>query len=444
MISSPDRIPSRPRVLTLCDATNRSHRLPPIGYTERMTDADLPLRPATPDDFPKASALMFGLFHRAVDKEAQDLDRRAWEADRALVVTDGEEVVGHTVALTRDLSVPGGVVPAAHVTGVGVAPTHRRRGLLTRLMHRQLRDVRGAGREPLAVLWASETPIYPRFGYGLASTRLELTIDNREVRMPTATAVPRLRAGTPADLLPELTKVYDTLRPDRPGWSSRDETGWAVVIADLAFYREGATERRAVVHESEGGVDGYALWRSKSGWNQAGPNAEVHVTEIAAADEVAYAALWRFLLGIDLARRVTYGFAAVDDPLLHLASDPRQLNTHFSDGLWVRVVDLPAALAARRYASEVDLVLEVIDPLFEENSGRWRLVGGPGGATCERTTAPADLACDIVEVGAAYLGGTSLAALARAGRVRELRPGTLHPASTAFGWHRLPAAPEVF
>lgn len=409
-----------------------------------MTDAELPLRPANPDDFPKASALLFGLFHRAIDQEVQDLDRRVWQADRTLVVTDDDDVVAHTFAAARDLTVPGAVLPAAHITGVGVAPTHRRRGLLTRLMRRQLRDLHDAGREPLAVLWASEARIYPRFGYGLASTRLELTVDNREVRLPEATAAGRLRAGSPTELQAELTKVYDTLRPERPGWSSRDDGWWAQVLADLPSSREGATERRVVLHEGEGGVDGYALWRSKAGWSAAGPNSEVHVTEIAAADPVAYAALWRFLLGIDLARTVTYGFAAVDDPLLYLASDPRQLNTHFADGLWARVVDLPAALAARRYACAVDVVLEVSDPILPENAGRWRVAAGPDGATCERTTAAADLACDITDVGAAYLGGTSLAALAAAGRVRELRPGTLNVASTAFGWHRMPTAPEVF
>jgi predicted acetyltransferase len=409
-----------------------------------MTHAELPLRAATPDDFQKASVLLFGLFHRAVDQEVQDLDRRIWEADRSLVVTEGDEVVAHTSSAGRELTVPGAVLPAAHVTGVGVAPTHRRRGLLTRLMARQLRDLLDAGREPLAVLWASEARIYPRFGYGLASTHLELTIDNREVRLPAATTAGRLRTGSPTDLYPELTKLYDTLRPERPGWSSRNEDWWAQVLADFPSSREGATERRLVLHEGDGGVDGYALWRSKRDWTVTGPNAEVHVSEIAAANPEAYAALWRFLLGIDLARRVTYGFAAVDDPLLYLASDPRQLNTHFSDGLWARLVDLPAALGARRYASDLDVVFEVSDPILPENAGRWRVAGGPGGATCERTTAEPDLACDIADLGAAYLGGSSLAALAAAGRVRELRPGALHPASTAFGWYRLPSAPEVF
>ncbi|MFC0530855.1 GNAT family N-acetyltransferase [Phytohabitans kaempferiae] len=409
-----------------------------------MTDADLPLRQATPDDFAKVSALLFGLFHRAFDPATHDVERRVWEPERALVVTDGDDIVGHAVAMTRDLTVPGAVLAAAHVTGVGVAPTHRRRGLLTRLMRRQFQDVRDAGREPIAVLWASEGRIYPRFGYGFASARLELTIDAREVGLPAATAAHQLRAGTPADLLAEMTKVYDTLRPDRPGWSSRDEDWWAQVLADPPAQRRDATELRAVVHEGEGGLDGYALWRSKSGWSATGPDAEVHVTEVAAADPVAYAALWRFLLGIDLARRVRYSFAALDEPLLHLVNEPQRLGTHYSDGLWVRLVDLPGALSARRYASPVDVVFEVSDPILPENSGRWRLVGGTDRAACERTSAEPDLACGAVDLGAAYLGGTSLAALATAGRVRELRPGSLLPASTAFGWHRLPVAPEVF
>lgn len=409
-----------------------------------MTDAELPLRTATPDDFPKASALLFSLFHRAFEQEMQDLERRVWQADRTLVVTDENDVVAHTFAAARDLTVPGAVLPAAHITSVGVAPTHRRRGLLTRMMRRQLRDLYDAGQESLAVLWASEARIYPRFGYGLASNRLELTIDNREVKIPESAAGGRLRAGSPADLQPELVKVYDMLRPERPGWSSRDDDWWAQVLADTPSAREGFTERRVVVHEGEGGVDGYALWRSKSDWGAAGPKAEVYVSEIAAADPTGYAALWRFLLGIDLVRTIRYGFAAVDDPLLYLANDARQLNTHFADGLWVRLLNVPAALAARRYATAVDVVFEVSDPLLPENAGRWRLAAGPDGATCERTTAAADLACDIADLGGAYLGGTALAALAAAGRVRELRPGALHAASTAFGWHRLPTAPEIF
>lgn len=413
-----------------------------MDYTERMSEIELPMRVGTPDDWDTISSLLFAAFHSTHDQEASDLDRAIWEPERALVTTDGDTIVGHAAAFTRDMAVPGNVVPAAHVTMVGVAPTHRRRGLLNRMMRQQLRDVT----EPIAVLWASESRIYGRFGYGLAAYRLEMAVESAEVRLPAATSPARLRAGTPAALRPELVKVYDQVRADRPGWSSRPESTWAYVLGDTAWHRGGNTELRAVVHEGIGGVDGYALWRTRGSWTgNSNPNGEVHVREVAAANLDAYLALWRFLFGIDLTRSVHYGHAAVDEPLLHLASDPRRLNTRFSDSLWVRVVDIGGALAARRYVAPVDVVFEVTDELLPENAGRWRLTATPDRpATCTRTEDPADLACDIRDLGAAYLGGTTLTALAAAGHVRELTAGALASASVAFGWHRAPVSPEVF
>jgi predicted acetyltransferase len=170
----------------------------------------------------------------------------------------------------------------------------------------------------------------------------------------------------------------------------------------------------------------------------------VQVREVVAADPAAYAALWRFLLGIDLARTARASFLSVDEPLQHLVDEPRRLGLRVSDGLWIRIVDLPGALAARRYAADVDVVLEVTDPLLPANTGRWRLTGGPGGATCTPTTDPADLACTVLELGTVYLGATTPATLAAAGRVRELTAGSLSRASAAFGWHRLPNPTEVF
>jgi predicted acetyltransferase len=407
-----------------------------------MTGTELPIRVGTPDDWSTISNLLFAAFHSTMDQEASDLDGAIWEPERALVATDGDTIVGHAAAFTRDLSVPGNVLPAAHVTMVAVAPTHRRRGLLNRMMRQQLRDVT----EPIAVLWASESRIYSRFGYGLAAHRLEMDIESAEVQLPAATSPAKLRAGTPAALQPELAKVYDQVRADRPGWSSRGEATWAYVLGDTAWHRAGNTELRAVVHEGIGGIDGYALWRTRGSWTGgSNPNGEVQVREVAAANLDAYLALWRFLFGIDLTRTVHYGFAAVDEPLLHLASDPRRLNSRYSDSLWVRVVDVGAALAARRYIAPVDVVFEVSDALLPENAGRWRLTATPDrAATCTRTEDPADLACDVRDLGAAYLGGPTLSALAAAGRVRELTPGALATASLAFGWHRAPASPEVF
>jgi predicted acetyltransferase len=407
-------------------------------HTTRDDPSQLAIRPGTADDWPAVAHLMAILFH------SQPEDEISWgevfEPDRSLLVEDGGTLVGHASAFTRDLTVPGATVPAAHVTLVGVASTHRRRGLLTRLMHRQLAEVI----EPIAVLWASESAIYPRFGYGMASQRVTFKIDNREVRLPEPVSPGRLRSVPVAEARPALRELYEAVRPERPGWSSRDERWWNRVLADPPDRRAGASELRVTLHDGPAGSDGYALWRTKGEWGPGGPEGEVRVTEVVTTDPDAERALWGFLLSIDLTRSVTRWLGGLDDPLLYLASDPRRLGTGLGDGLFVRIVDLPAALSARRYAAPVDVVLEVADPLLPGNAGRWRLVGDSEKATCTRTEQAADLACGIAELGAAYLGGIRLAALGAAGRVRELRPETLAPTSTALGWHRAPAGPEIF
>ena len=412
-----------------------------------MEPQDLRIRVGAADDWAQISRLLGLVFHSTSEEETREVEQSVFEPERSLVTTDGELIVGHAAAYTRDLTVPGAIVPAAHVTLVGVAPTHRRRGLLSRMMRRQLEEVAAAGREPVAVLWASETGIYPRFGYGMAAQRLHMDIMTREVALTAAPPVDgagRLRMVEPAEAIGEFSTVYERLRADRPGWSSRDGRWWRFVLSDLPSQRGGGSALRGVVHETPDGPAGYALWRTEDAWDHHGPRGVVQVREVVAADPVAYAALWRFLLSIDLTRSASAGFLALDEPLQHLVNEPRRLGAKVRDALWVRIVDLPAALAARRYAAEVDVVLDVTDVHLTANSGRWRLTGGPSGAACVRTTDDADLACTALELGAAYLGGTTLSALAAAGRVRELTPGALHRASAAFGWHRLPNPTEVF
>jgi predicted acetyltransferase len=411
---------------------------------------DFAIHQGTIDDWPAISRLMQTVFLDTFDDDYDQVERAIFEPDRSLVVREGEQVVAHAVALTRNLTVPGGTVPAAHVSMVGVASTHRRRGLLTRLMHRQLAEVRGRVgppggiAEPVAVLWASEGQIYPRFGYGLATRRVSFMIETREVRLPAPAEPGRLRTVPVAAARPDLVRVYESVRPDRPGWSDRDQRWWSYRLADPASRRRGTTELRVTLHEGSGGVDGYALWRARSEWGPGGPNGEVNVDEVVATDPDAYLGLWRFLLSIDLTRRARLWSAGPDEPLLHLADAPRRLGAGFADGLYVRIVDLPAALAARRYAAPVDVVIDVTDPLLPANAGRWRLTGNDQKASCTRTDDAADLACGIGELSAAYLGGTSLAALGTAGRVTQLRPEALAPAAIAFGWHRAPAGLEIF
>lgn len=417
-----------------------------------MTSDELPIRVATDDDFRTIGRLLSTAFNdsSAEDEEADRVEHGIFEPDRSLVVTDDDQIVGHAASFTRDMTVPGAVLPAAHVTMVGVIPTYTRRGLLRRMMTRQLRDVRELG-EPFAVLWASEGRIYQRFGYGLAAPKLGFEIDSREVKLPEPAEVLGAAAG-PSKLRgielsaaqPELAKVHDQLRIDRPGWSSRDDRWWAYVLLDTPNRRDGGTPRRVLLHEGRSGVDGYALWRGKSSWDDSGPRGDVIVREVAATTLTGYLAMWRFLLSVDLTRTTRYWMGSVDEPLLYLANEPRRLGARFGDGLWVRLVDVGLALAGRRYQAPVDVVFEITDALLPENAGRWRLTAGPDGATCERTTAPADLACDVSALAAAYLGGPTLGALSTAGRITELRRGTLAPASAAFGWHRAPSGPEIF
>jgi predicted acetyltransferase len=405
------------------------------------------MRTATADDWPAITDLLAGAFADDFPEEERDRDRIVFEPERTLVMLDGDQFVGNAAAYTRDLTVPGeAAVAAGHVTLIGVRPTYRRRRILTRLVEQQLRDIRAAG-EPLAVLWASEGRIYQRYGYGMASTKLLLSMDRREVRLlqpPAAAGEGRLRDAALADVRKELAQVYERMRLHRPGWSTRDERWWEYLTTEPASVRRGATEAQALLYEGPDGCEGYAVWRTKANWTNTGPAGEAQVRELVAASVPAYLALWQFLLTVDLTRTVRYWCAATDEPLLHLVNEPRHLGGLYGDGLWVRLVDLPAALTARRYAAPVDVVFEVADGLLPENAGRWRLRGSAEGATCTRTDDPADLVCGIAELSAAYLGGTSLAQLADGGRVRAATPGSLRSASTAFGWHRAPSALEIF
>ncbi|GAB1690002.1 GNAT family N-acetyltransferase [Krasilnikovia sp. M28-CT-15] len=321
-----------------------------------MDSSEIQLRTGGADDWAAIADMVGQAFHQPHDQAMRDIEGAVFEPERALVADDAGVVVGHAAAYTRELTVPGAVIPAAHVTQVGVAPTHRRRGLLTRMMRRQLGEIAAAGREAVAVLWASEGKIYPRFGYGLASQHLHLDVMTREIRLTDPAPAPpgeatRLRLVQPGEAVADLAKVYEQLRPERPGWSSRDDRWWQYVLADAESLRRGATALHGVVHDTPGGPTGYALWRGVPHWDRHGPDGEVRIREVAAT----YATLWRFLLSIDLTRNATAEFRPLDEPLQHLVDEPRRLGTRISDGLWIRLVDLPRALAARRYATDVDV-----------------------------------------------------------------------------------------
>ncbi|MFF9123272.1 GNAT family N-acetyltransferase [Streptomyces sp. NPDC014889] len=379
-----------------------------------------------------------------------DEEREVWNAltelDRSLGVWDGDTCVGTAGAFSFRITVPGGdLLPAAGVTMVSVAATHRRRGVLTSMMRRQLDDVRSWG-EPLAVLTASEPPIYGRFGYGAATFQLaaEIDTDRAGLTVPACTDDVRLRFAAPADVLDDCEAVYARLVPGRPGMLAR-QPGWErVALLDPESAREGASPLQCVVAERAGEVTGYARYRVKPGWGAGGPEGTVQLSDLAALDPASDAALWRFLFGIDLTSTLVVRGQPVDDAWQYLVSDIRRCRPRLKDSLYVRLVDVGAALAARTYQTPVDVVLEVADDFCPWNAGRWRLTGDAKGASCERTTDAAELSLSVRELGAAYLGGVPLAGLAAAGRVRELRPGALATASVAFGSAVAPWLPHGF
>ncbi|HEX5569566.1 MAG TPA: GNAT family N-acetyltransferase [Streptomyces sp.] len=410
-----------------------------------MTSTDLRvLRREQWDAWYENFELAFGGVPEPAEKRA--LWRELTELDRSVAAWDGGQLVGTAGAFSFRLSVPGGsLVPMAAVTMVSVAPTHRRRGILRAMMRRQLDGVRAAG-EPLAALTVSEPAIYGRFGYGVATHQMYAEIDTARVRLevPAGTDAIRLRHTDPKAVVKECETLYAQRVNARPGMLERPP-GWErLPVLDPEGDRNGLSPLRCVLAETGGGLRGYARYAVRPGWDLAGPRGTVVLRDLEALDPVAYAALWRFLFEIDLTSVVRAGDRPVDDPWLHMVSDVRRCGVRLRDALHLRPVEVGAALEARTYAAPVDVVLEVDDAFCPWNSGRWRLTGDTGGARCVRTDDDAELVLGTRELGAAYLGGTSLAALAGAGRVREVRPGALGEAATAFASSVAPWLPYGF
>ncbi|KES05701.1 hypothetical protein BU52_18000 [Streptomyces toyocaensis] len=394
------------------------------------------LRVLRPDEWDTSYANLVRAFGGPPEAdEERELWRELTEFGRFLAAWDGDACVGSAGAFSFRLTVPGGAsVPAAGVTMVSVAATHRRRGVLTSMMRRQLDDVRSWG-EPLAVLTASEPAIYGRFGYGAATFQTNAEIDTRRagLSVPAGTDDVGLRYADPADALDACEAVYAQLVPGRPGMLARGP-GWERLgLLDPESERGGASPLQCVLAERGGETVGYARFRVKPSWGPGGPDGEVILSALEALDPAAGAALWRFLFDIDLTSTLVARGRPVDDGWQYLVSDIRRCRPALRDALYVRLVDVGAALDARTYQAPVDVVLDVEDAFCPWNTGRWRLTGDVKGASCERTQDAADLALSVRELGAAYLGGVGLSALAAAGRVRELRRGALAEASLAFG-----------
>jgi predicted acetyltransferase len=365
-------------------------------------------------------------------------------ARSTLARIDGVDV-GTAAVMDLQLTVPGGAqVQMDGVTVVVVSPVARRRGVLRAMMGRLLADARERGAVVMG-LGATESSIYRRFGYGVASYagRAEIETAHAAFRNP-FTDPGRLRAVAVEDALPIWMDV-DSRQTQRVGGITRPAAIWRrlLMTPDPEATEKGIVQ--VVVHEdSQGIVDGFANYRQEIRWRDDLADGIVHVLQFSALDCSAHVALWQHLLQLDLCEHLETDRYWLDDPLQHLLRDPRRLRVVPNDDLHLRVVDVVAMLQARRYSREDTLVIEVRDDTCPDIAGRYRLEGGIGGATASRTDAEADIVVDAPSLGSIMLGDVSVAALFAAGMVGEVTPGAVRRASAMFAWQPRPWLTYMF
>lgn len=369
---------------------------------------------------------------------------RVLQPERTIAAFDGESMIGTAADWEFMFTIPGGKVPAAGVSLVGVLPSHRRRGVLTRMMREQLQRVHERG-EPIAVLWASEGNIYQRYGYGTATmySKIDLDRDRAQFRNPSP-AVGQMRILDADKTVDVLADVYDRVCDVTPGMFERSRAWWeASTLHDSEDERDGGGPLFRAVWEHDGRAEAYALYRLHQEWDTM-PIGHVLVKEAIGTSPLATREIWRFLIGIDLVARIKAIAQPAVHPLLLMLAEPRRLRARLSDALMVRIIDVKAALEARSYASDGTIAFDLSDPQFDHNQGRWQLRVESSKAAVERTTADPDVVLTVADLACVFLGGFTFRQLRYGGSVEELRPGALWEADSLFRTETEPWCPEIF
>lgn len=391
--------------------------------------ATLDLRPVTEEEWPdfvRAIARNFG------EEASEDMVRRfrvVAELDRFFGAFEPDGgVAGNGGAFSFDISLPGGrEAPCAGVTIIGVRSDWRRRGLLNRMMRTLLDQARDRG-EPFAGLWASESAIYGRYGFGVAAEHLRIAA-------PTVTSSLRRPADTSDivlvgadDARQAAPAVYAAHRERRPGMMAKRDRVWDYWFGhDDEDQRRGASRRYHALLPDRG----YAVYRIKPDWNGYASGV-LNVEEIVANDPDALVALWRFLLDVDLVETVRAPRRPADDVLPALFVQHDRLDVRRDEPHWLRLLDVPIALEARGYPVDDALVLDVHDGFEPRNAGRWRLETSDGRGACDAAEAEPDLRLDVGELASIFLGGVRTTTLVRAGLVEEVTPEAARRADRLF------------
>ena len=412
-----------------------------------MTDDTIRLRQPTADELRAYVQPTSAAFAEPFTDRELESERNLWELDRLIGAVDGEAWVGTGGAYSFGLTVPGGgEVGAAGITLIGVSPSHRRRGILRQMMRWLLDQARDRG-EPVAVLWASESAIYQRFGFGMGT--LQSTFDIERSRIAFARPAPahgRMRFVDAEEAVRLFPPIYDAVRVRTPGALTRSDAKWRFDQLDdhTSMQATHGMKFRAVL-EVEGDARGYVIYRAKSDWSEMGPNNTLLVLEVVGLDPAAERAVWEWLAGIDLVGHIKGWRGPVPHPLMLQLTEPRRLGVTVREGLWLRLIDLRTALEARSYAGVGALTFEVTDGFCPWNAGRWRLdVSDDGRATVSASDADPELTLDTADLATAYLGTFTFADLARAGRVGECRPGAVAEADRFFASAVAPWSSTMF
>jgi predicted acetyltransferase len=404
----------------------------------------LEIRVPTEEEIDRWFSVIGASFSDELKEEDKEHDKRMLPPDRRLVAYEGGAMIGTAADVPLTLTIPGGELPASGLTMVGVLPSHRRRGALTGLMRRHLDAARERG-EALSILWASEPPIYGRYGYGVATMRAWIEADRDRVAFrgsPEPAGHVRMVDASEAEQV--LPRLYERVRKETPGMFVRTPEWWREYkFPDPEHRRRGGGPRFIALLELDGQPEAYAMYRVHEKWPEGFPASLLRVQETVATSPLASREIWRFLFGVDLVARVEAEWLPVDHALLLLVTDPRRLRPRLSDGLWLRILDLERALGARSYAAEGSVGLELHDSFVGDNGGVWTLEAGPGGAEVRRG-GEAELRLDIGDLASAYLGGHSFGRLAAAGLVDELAEGAVDRADALFRTRNAPWCPEVF
>jgi predicted acetyltransferase len=366
------------------------------------------------------------------------------DIDRVIYIEDGDDVVAGAGAYTFRSSVPGGLLPTGGVTLVGVKPSHRRRGLLRAMMRQQLDDIRQRG-EPIATLWASEGAIYGRFGYGLASVQAWVDVERDKVRFVDDPGPSGRVRMLPLEVAQDsVAAVYERVQARTPGMFERTDAWWQWrLLRDPKEWRDGASQKFVALWEDGSGAPrGYAIYRIETGWSHAGPTGSVQMQELIADEVDSLREMWRFILSIDLVSKAKgrYALLPIDSPLWTILDEPRRLQATLTDALWLRVVDVKAALEGRAYEGSGRISFELRDDFCEWNSGTWSLTVSEGRGSLEKTDRSADLALDASTLANIYLGTFTFAQMKRAGRVT----GDIATADNLFRTDVAPYCPEIF